>query len=351
MQHTEFFSVERLKHNLKHYFANTALVWLVILFYRYNNYYSGFMRSDTQQVFLYLALAYTVFGLTFHLTAPAERIRANKGIIVFGAAKKAAACAAIFFKRLVLKAKLPFPKLEKTEKTTLLFLLVKLFFAPLMVNFAFDNYFAIKGNLAIIGGQGGIFSVAGFNSLLFPLMLAAIFFADTLYFSFGYVFEAGFLKNKIRSVEPTIFGWAVALICYPPFNSFYGRYIPWYPSETADFGNDATTFFIRIAITLLLLVYLGATLALGAKCSNLTNRGIVTRGPYAIIRHPAYICKNLGWWLTIIPVMSLGAFLSMLSWSAIYFFRAITEERHLMKDPDYQAYCKKVKYRFIPHVW
>ncbi len=342
--------MERLRHNLKHYFANAALVWLAILFYRHNSYYSGFLRSDTQQVFLYLALAYTAFGLIFHLTAPAEKIKTNKGIVVLRLVKKAADAAAFLTKK-TFRKEASFPKIENYEKTTMLFLAVKLFFAPLMINFAFDNYFAIKGNLANIGNNEGIFSIAGFNNLLFPLILAAIFFADTLYFSFGYVFDAGFLKNRIRSVEPTVFGWAVALICYPPFNSFYGKYVPWYPSETADFGNATTTFFIRIAITLLLLAYLGATLALGAKCSNLTNRGIVTRGPYAIIRHPAYICKNVIWWVTIIPVMSPGAFLSMLSWSAIYFFRAITEEKHLMKDPEYQDYCRKVRHRFIPGIW
>ncbi len=341
----------RLRHNLKHYFANLVLVWLAILFYRHNSYYSGFLRSDTQQVLLYLALAYTAFGLFFHITAPSKKIKPNKGVVVFGVAKKAVVGAAIFSKNFIFKSKRPLPKLEKTEKTTLLFLLVKLFFAPLMINFAFDNYFAIKGYLTTIGNQGGIFSVAGFNNLLFPLMLAAIFFADTLYFSFGYVFEAGFLKNRVKSVEPTIFGWAVALICYPPFNSFYGKYVPWYPNEMADFGNGITTFYVRIAITLLLLAYLGATLALGAKCSNLTNRGIVSSGPYAIVRHPAYVCKNIGWWIMIIPVMSLGAFLSVLSWSVIYFFRAITEEKHLMKDPEYQEYCRKVRHRFIPGIW
>jgi len=104
-------------------------------------------------------------------------------------------------------------------------------------------------------------------------------------------------------------------------------------------------------IILLLLVYLWATLSLGTRCSNLTNRGIVKGGAYRFIRHPAYIAKNTAWWLTILPVMSIPAFLSMLTWSFIYYLRAITEERHLIKDPDYQKYCRKVKYRFIPWVW
>jgi protein-S-isoprenylcysteine O-methyltransferase Ste14 len=152
-------------------------------------------------------------------------------------------------------------------------------------------------------------------------------------------------------VEPTILGWAVALICYPPFNGLLTKYMPWYANDYVIFFNNALTFIIRIIILLLLGIYLSATFALGTRCSNLTNRGIVSRGPYKFIRHPAYIGKNLAWWITIIPVMSVPAFLSMSMWSIVYHLRSITEERHLMKDPDYQLYAKIVKYRYIPGIY
>ena len=115
---------------------------------------------------------------------------------------------------------------------------------------------------------------------------------------------------------------------------------------------------MRLAVLALFAIYVSATVALGAKCSNLTNRGIVSRGPYAIVRHPAYIAKNLAWWVTVIPVLHItnpahaaGIVMSMGAWTLIYFLRAITEERHLLADPEYQEYAKKVKYRFIPHVF
>ena len=38
-------------------------------------------------------------------------------------------------------------------------------------------------------------------------------------------------------------------------------------------------------------------------------------------------------------------------WSIIYYLRAITEELHLMANPEYIQYCKKTKYMFIPFVW
>ena len=36
--------------------------------------------------------------------------------------------------------------------------------------------------------------------------------------------------------------------------------------------------------------------------------------------------------------------------SFIYYWRAITEERHLSRDPEYRKYMAKVPYRFIPGV-
>ena len=61
--------------------------------------------------------------------------------------------------------------------------------------------------------------------------------------------------------------------------------------------------------------------------------------------------KNLAWWLTVIPAMNVYAFASLSVWTIIYYFRAVTEEKHLIADPDYQDYCKRVQYKFIPYIW
>ena len=82
-------------------------------------------------------------------------------------------------------------------------------------------------------------------------------------------------------------------------------------------------------------------MALGFKASNLTNRGIVSHGPYACVRHPAYIAKNLAWWIGALPTLycafSSGdvraagySLLALCGWTTIYALRAITEERHLL---------------------
>lgn len=324
---------------LENYLFNILLIWLAILIYNSFRYYKNFLRPDTQLILLTLAITYTVLGFTYHITSK-KQIPDSKGKLFFTGLTKLS-------------------KMNKQEKNAILFTLVKFFFLPIMLNFFLNNFYSIKYQISNLTTQSFL-SISNFNNILFPFLLALIFLIDTLWFAFGYAFESKKLNNQLRSVEPTFFGWAVALICYPPFNSFatnginlfgFTLGLNWYANDYAIFFNDMTTFILRIIIILLLGIYVSATLALGTKCSNLTNRGIVSRGPYALVRHPAYISKNLAWWLTIIPVASLPAFLSMSAWSFIYHMRTLTEERHLSKDIDYKIYKNKVKWKYVPGVY
>ncbi len=325
---------ERIKNPLKYYFSNLLFVWLAIAIYRHTPYYIDFLSGITQRILIYMATAYTLsLPAYFFLRTP------SKGYLALLAVKKLMVPFA--------KVHDENSKLEKEEKTALLLILVKFFFLPVMINFLLNNYFTLTsyslGNAAV--------NQAYFTNSFYPFALTLLFFIDTLWFVFGYAFEAGFLKNKVRSVEPTFFGWFVALICYPPFNGVLNQYIGWYPNDYIPLSSPALTTAVRVLVLIFIGIYAWATLALGTRCSNLTNRGIVSKGPYSVIRHPAYACKNIAWWMTVIPIMNGYAFISMSVWTIIYYFRAITEERHLIVDPEYQEYCKKVKYKFIPYLW
>jgi len=326
----------------KGYLYNILFIWGAFLIYFFLPYYQNFLRQDTVELLFLLATAYTIGGLIAHLRKPFTK---TKGYFIAKSLQR-------ITKGPYEKNKLGvvFPRLEKEEKTSLLFVLVKFFFLPIMLNFFFANANATIDQIPRVFASGAQF-IPFFNTSLFSFLLALFFLIDTAWFAFGYTFESKKLKNKIRSVEPTFFGWAIALICYPPFNGIITKSLNWYANDYVLFGTELTTFIMRIMILLFLGTYVSATLALGAKSSNLTNRGIVSRGPYSIIRHPAYISKNLAWWLTIIPVATPMAIVSMAVWSTIYHFRSITEENHLKTDPDYVAYCKKVKYRYVPGLY
>ena len=179
-----------------------------------------------------------------------------------------------------------------------------------------------------------------------------VFLCDTAVALVGYSFESLWLKNKTRSVDRTWSGWLVCLMCYPPFGDTAGVYLPVAEGGNAlGFGNVALLALRGLALVFF-AIYLWATLALGVRFSNLSNKGIIARGPYGWMRHPAYLCKNLAWWLEKLPTMAgFHNVLPLLAWNLVYVLRGLTEERHLRADPTYRVYCEQVRYRFIPGVW
>ena len=86
-------------------------------------------------------------------------------------------------------------------------------------------------------------------------------------------------------------------------------------------------------------------------------RGTVTQGPFAIVRHPAYLGElimvigcvsaaagnsgNVLWQHTLILLVTMGLFV----------IRIRAEEDLLQTNPDYQDYTNRVRWRLIPLVW
>ncbi len=255
--------------------------------------------------------------------------------------------------------------LAPADRLAVLATLLKAFFGPMMtVSLMSFLMSAVTNGLAIV--QGPI-AAAGFRAMFdahgYWFLLQCIFFVDVFFFTVGYLIELPRLRNEIRSVDATLLGWVAALACYPPFNDLTAAILGSPFTEFPKFDDPLA----HAALNGLLLVaaagYSWASVALGWKASNLTHRGIVARGPYAVVRHPAYVCKMVSWWVSSIPLVSLAfagstaggllAIASVASWALIYVLRALTEEDHLKRvDGEYAAYAAKVRYRFIPGlVW
>ncbi|HEX6639434.1 MAG TPA: hypothetical protein VF033_17390 [Steroidobacteraceae bacterium] len=255
-------------------------------------------------------------------------------------------------------------RLSPAARQAGLALLLKFFFAPLMINWCLNHAGDMANSLAQFGASlsQGFTGRQLFDNSLYWASFQAILFVDTLLFTLGYIVEIPALNNRIRSVDPTFFGWFICLACYPPFNDFTGRFLEWQSSDFPQFQNDAAHFVANITLLVSLAIYSWASVALGFKASNLTNRGIVSRGPYAIVRHPAYAAKNLAWWIGALPnlyfVFGAGdwrrtgyVLLALCGWTLIYGLRAITEERHLLLGNNgYAEYMQRVRWRFIPGV-
>jgi len=254
--------------------------------------------------------------------------------------------------------------LSPAAKQAGLALLLKFFFAPLMINWCLNHVADMANSVmqVIDGVREGVTGRELFDTSLFWACFQLILFVDTLLFTLGYIIEVPALRNRIRSVDPTFFGWFICLACYPPFNDFTGRFLQWQSSDFPHFDNSAIHYIANATLLLSLGIYSWASVALGFKASNLTNRGIVSHGPYAHVRHPAYIAKNFAWWIGAMPALYVAfssgdwriagySVLALCGWTTIYALRAITEERHLLLlDNGYAQYMERVKWRFIPGV-
>lgn len=251
----------------------------------------------------------------------------------------------------------------KTQQAGLA-LLLKFFFAPLMINWCLTHIGDMLHNIELVRSDliAGVGGRMLFDHALFWAAFQLILFVDTLLFTLGYIIEIPRLRNRIVTVESTFLGWFVCLACYPPFNSYTGSFFQWQSTDFPRFENDGIHLFMNCGILLLMGIYSWASVALGFKASNLTNRGIVCSGPYAWVRHPAYTTKNLAWWIGALPTFyqafgggmraGLYALLCTAGWSFIYVMRAITEEKHLLRaNNGYAEYKRIVRWRFIPGVY
>jgi protein-S-isoprenylcysteine O-methyltransferase Ste14 len=183
-------------------------------------------------------------------------------------------------------------------------------------------------------------------------LIAMMFMLDVAFATVGYILTMKPLDAHIRSATPYAAGWTAALICYPPFGLMNqggpldyqhneGNWIFWLQ------GHPLLLALTGAVLVILTAIYAWATIAFGLRFSNLTDRGILTHGPYAFTKHPAYLSKNAFWWITAMPFLIQSgstvdairntALLAVVS--GIYYWRAKTEEWHLGADPDYQAYA------------
>jgi Isoprenylcysteine carboxyl methyltransferase (ICMT) family len=220
--------------------------------------------------------------------------------------------------------------------------LVKGFFLPLMFTYFCDNLNKLLHyDLTLLRSFNGYFDWSYF----------ALYFIDVSLVSMTYLMSLRATDTHIRSTEPSAIGWVSALVCYQPFWSLINRqYIDY------DTGKPWGAWLAHIPwlyypwaclIILMVMIYVWATISFGARFSNLTHRGIITNGPYRFTKHPAYLSKNLSWWLMSMPFMlnstwqqSARSCVLLAGLNLIYYLRAKTEERHLGLDPVYVQYAR-----------
>lgn len=352
---------------LRHCAASIGIYGALLAFMLTNPWYKALLQCSVGgltgiRFYIWLYLFYVVAAPVVYLAFRPASLRASKNVMIVGYLGR------LLGKLLGLRGSSSTDwRPTYHERHALMFLLIKVIYGPMMFNSVCYGFERIGFWLPFLKRNTPWINTLDVS---YSLLVAGVFLVDAFLFFCGYHVEAGFLRNRVRYVETSLFGVVVCLMCYPPFNDvtthFFG---PSSNSESILFRGDLShpvTWILRCMAVFFLLMLFASSFSLFTKASNLTNRGIVTWGTYAIVRHPGYTAKNLFWLTTLIPLFfninpsapfftwtgyalfCLTTIAGFAAWSGLYCLRALTEEKLLMRDPEYVAYCQKVRWRFIP---
>lgn len=231
---------------------------------------------------------------------------------------------------------------EAILKNHALSLAVKAFFLPLMFVFLYNQWGYLRGLERWPDTLAALFD-AGARSL---------FFVDVAFAVVGYICTFRLLDAHIRHTETQWGGWVVCLACYAPFNQIiFDRFLSYSDGlRWQGFLESQPVLFALWGAAILLFygIYVIATVNFGFRFSNLTNRGVLTHGMYAYTKHPAYLSKNISWWLESMPFLFMGAafmagalhcvILAIVGY--IYYLRAKYEENIMAQtDNTYRLYA------------
>jgi protein-S-isoprenylcysteine O-methyltransferase Ste14 len=135
----------------------------------------------------------------------------------------------------------------------------------------------------------------------------------------------------------------IVAYAYPYAQVAYLRWVP---------GDPAWPAGGLLLVTLAACLSLASLLSLGRRFGVFPAlRGLVTRGPYRLVRHPmylAYVIADIGYNL---QEWNFGtALLVMAGWVSLL-CRIQAEERILSQDARWSAYAASVRYRLLPGIW
>ena len=336
--------------------AARYLVWLVIIYsalalYRNLPFYSseGFQAnfmffSQLINVYLFLGLPYFIITLILKSSRhedfydPAIRLLHISKQLVLGLIKEDKNKSAY----LVLR--------NKYNRKVLLNLLMRAYFLPIMVIQVLGTTLSNLDLINRLQTEGQVLNFLYFATTVLWLM-------DIINATLSYCLESRWLENRSRSIDMTITGWLVCFCCYEPLNEITGYLFPFAPFVATQNPQDliipSVNFLIAVKVieVIFLCGHVYSDVSLGPSIANVTFKKLQTRGPYGLVRHPGTTTKLSFWLMQSIfykQFWTLKIIYGYTMWAVIYVSRALTEERHLKKYPDYRKYMEKVKYRFFP---
>jgi len=191
-----------------------------------------------------------------------------------------------------------------------------------------------------------LFGVTSAELVLLFFLTSTFAIADWIYVS-GHLLVLGIaLTRPPPEVQDRSLPSSTAVVvayAYPYAQVVYLRWVP---------GNPAWPAVGLVLLTLAACLSFASLLSLGRWFGvRPALRGLATRGPYRLVRHPmylAYVLADIGYNLY---EFNFGtALLVIMGWASL-FYRIRAEERILSQDAGWSNYVALVRYRLLPGLW
>jgi len=152
-------------------------------------------------------------------------------------------------------------------------------------------------------------------------------------------------RHSPRAKDYSLRSSAAVLVAYAyPYAQMI--YINWIPGEPAWPAAGFVLVTAGACWSFVSLLTLGRMFGIRPAL-----RGLVTTGPYALVRHPiylSYIVEDIGYNL---QEWNAGtALIVVVGWASLI-YRIRAEERILALDEEWPKYASSVRYRLLPGLW
>jgi protein-S-isoprenylcysteine O-methyltransferase Ste14 len=141
---------------------------------------------------------------------------------------------------------------------------------------------------------------------------------------------------------PSNLAVGVAYLC--PYAQVMCLY--WWPGKVACPEGGLVLVTLAAVLSVVCLLTIGKRFGVRPAL-----RGLVTGGPYRLVRHPlylSYVIAGIGFNLQVWNLATL--LLVLLGWASMI-YRIVAEERVLSRHPGWRAYIGLVRYRLVPGLW
>jgi len=123
-------------------------------------------------------------------------------------------------------------------------------------------------------------------------------------------------------------------------------WLRWSPGNVASPAAGLALVILAAGLSLVSLLTMGRLFGVRPAL-----RGLVTRGPYKLVRHPiylSYVIADIGYNLQ--EWNSVTLLLVLIGWASLV-YRIYAEERVISQDAGWPAYLAQVRYRLFPGLW